>query len=59
MELTQEKYMRILSLKEKGVLKLSDQEINEIYHSNKIKKKYLNKIRKAHASQLVPQIPNL
>lgn len=59
MELTQAKWLRILYLKEKGVLKLSDQEINKIYHSGKIKKKYLNKIREAHASQLAPQMPNL
>lgn len=56
MQLTKNKWLVILNLKEKGILKLNDNEINEIYWSNKIRKKYLNEIRRAQASLLIPKI---
>lgn len=56
MQLTKDKWLAILSLKEKGVLNLDDNQINEIYWSNKIRKKYLNEIRRAQASLLTPKI---
>lgn len=56
MQLTKEKWLLILYLKDNGLLKLSDSEVNEIYWSNKIRKKYLNEIRRAQASLLVPKI---
>ena len=56
MRLTKDKWLVILSLKEKGVLKLDDDQINEIYWSNKIRKKYLNEIRRAQAKLLIPKI---
>lgn len=57
MILTKERWMKILYLKEKELLKLTDDQINEIYWSNKIRKKFLNEIRRAEASQFIPVNP--
>ena len=56
MKLNKDRWIIILNLKEKGVLKLDDNQINEIYWTNKIRKKYLNEIRRAQAKLLIPKI---